>query len=63
MAKPTFTIDLLPNDTIVEVCKFENNTRKFIGLKVMTHGEFKNMEKQKGFFYQEYQKGYSQYKL
>ena len=63
MAKPTFTIDLLPNDTIVDVCEFDSYTRKFIGLKIMTHGEFKNMEKQKGFFYQEYQKGYSQFKL
>ena len=40
MAKPTFTTDLIPNNEIMEVCKFE----------------------QKSFRYQEYQKGYSQFK-
>lgn len=62
MAKPTFTTDLIPNNEIMEVCKFEQKSGKFVGIKLMPHGDFKSMEKQKGFRYQEYQKGYSQFK-
>lgn len=63
MAKPTFTTDLIPNNTIMEVCKFEKKTGKFVGMKIMSHGDFKNMEKQLGFRYQEFQKRYSQFKI
>ena len=62
MAKPTFVVDLLPNATIVEVCKFNKANGEFVGMKLMSHGDFKAMEKQKGFRYQEFQKGYSQFK-
>ena len=62
MAKPTFTTDLIPNSVIMEVCKFEQKSGKFVGMKLMSLGDFKSMEKQKGFRYQEYQKGYSMFK-
>jgi len=55
--------DLLPLGTIVEVVKYNIKTNEFIGMKLMSHGDFKNMVKQKGFRYQEFQKGFSQYKL
>lgn len=58
-----FIPDLLPPGTIVEVAKFDRETGEFIGLKVMSHGDFKKMEKQKGYRYQEYQKGFSKYHL
>ena len=54
--------DLLPPGTIVEVAKFDRNTGEFVGLKAMSHGDFKKMDNQKGFRYQEYQKGFSQFK-
>ena len=62
MAKQTFTPDLIQDNVIMEVCKFEQKTGQFVGMKEMTHGAFKAMEKQKGFRYQEYEKGYSQFK-
>lgn len=62
MAKPTFVADLLPANTIVEVVKYKLSNGEYVGTKEMTHGDFKAMEKQKGFRYQEYQKGYSQFK-
>lgn len=62
MAKPAFTTDLITNNEIMEVCKFEQKSGKFVGMKLMSHGDFKAMEKQKGFRYQEFQKGYSQFK-
>lgn len=62
MAIPTFTTDLIPNNEIMEVCKFEQKSGKFVGMKMMSHGDFKSMKKQKDFRYQEYQKGYSQFK-
>lgn len=54
--------DLLPAGTVVDVVKFNSRTGEFIGLKSMTHGDFKAMERQKGFRYQEFQKGFSSYK-
>jgi len=54
--------DLLPAGTIVEVVKYNIRTGEFIGMKLMSHGDFKNMVKQKGFRYQEFQKNFSQYK-
>lgn len=55
--------DLLPAGTIVEVVKYNKKTGEFIGMKLMSHGDFKNMVKQKGFRYQEFQKGVSQFHL
>ena len=55
--------DLLPASTIVEVVKYKQKTGEYVGMKLMSHGDFKKMEKQKGFRYQEFQKGFSQYKL
>lgn len=54
--------DLLPAGTIVEVVKYNKKTGEYIGTKEMSHGDFKNMVKQKGFRYQEFQKNFSQYK-
>lgn len=59
--KKKYIPDLLPPGTIVEVAKFDRETGEFIGLKVMSHGDFKSMVKQKGFRYQEYQKGLSSF--
>lgn len=53
--------DLIPINAIMEVVKFNSKTGEFIGLKLMSHGDFKNMVKQKGFRYQEFQRGYSQF--
>jgi len=55
--------DLLPAGTIVEVAKYNKKTGEFVGMKLMSHGDFKNMVKQKNSRYQEFQKGYSQYHL
>ena len=60
--KKKYIPDLLPSGTIVEVAKFDRVTGEFIELKVMSHGDFKSMVKQKGFRYQEYQKGLSSFK-
>jgi len=57
-----FIPDLLPPETLVEVAKFDRITGEFIGLKVMSHGDFKKMEKQKGFRYQEFQQNFSSFK-
>lgn len=54
--------DLLPPGTMVEVVKFNSKTGEFVGLKLMSHGDFKKMERQKGYRYQEYQKGFSSFK-
>ena len=59
--KKKYIPDLLPPGTIVEVAKFDRVTGELIGLKVMSHGDFKSMVKQKGFRYQEYQKGLSSF--
>lgn len=58
-----FLPDLLPDGTIVEVAKYNKKNGEFVGLKLMTHGEAKKMEKQSGYRYQEFQKGFSQFKL
>lgn len=63
MAKPTFTTDLIPNSVIMEVCKFKKKSGTFVGMKLMSHGDFKSMEKQKAFRYQEFEKGFSQFHL
>lgn len=59
--KKKFLPDLLPAGTIVEVVKYNRKNGEFVGLKLMTHGEAKRMEKQKGFRYQEFMKGFSQF--
>ena len=55
--------DLIPPTTIMEVVKFNSKTGEFVGMKVMSHGEFKSMVKQKGFRYQEFQSGFSQFNI
>lgn len=61
--KKKYLPDLIPPTTMMEVVKFNSRTGEFIGLKLMSHGDFKNMVKQKGFRYQEYQKGFSQFNI
>lgn len=61
--KGNYVIDLLPAGTMVEVVKYNSKTGDFVGMKLMSHGDFRNMVKQKGFRYQEFQKGFSQYHL
>jgi len=63
MAKQNYTPDLIPASAIMEVVKYNIRTGEFIGMKLMSHGDFKNMVKQKGYRYQEFQKGASQYHL
>ena len=63
MAKQNYTPDLIPASHIMEVVKYNKKTGEFIGMKLMSHGDFKNMVKQKGFRYQEFQKGFAQYKI
>ena len=59
--KSKYIPDLIPASAIMEVVKYNQKTGEFVGMKVMTHNEFKNMDKQKGFRYQEFQKGFSQF--
>lgn len=54
--------DLISPSAIMEVVKFNSRTGEFIGLKLMSHGDFKKMERQKGYRYQEFQKGFSSFK-
>ena len=53
--------DLLPSSTIVEIVKTDKKG-EFLGIKEMEYGLWKKMEKQVGFFYRCYQRGYSQFK-
>ena len=62
MAKQNINNDLILNNEIMEVCKFEKQSGKFVGMKLMSHGDFKAMKWQKGFKYQELQKNFAQYK-
>ena len=55
--------DLIPAGTIMEVVKYNSKNGEFVGMKLMSHGDFKNMVKQKGFRYQEFAKGFSMYHL
>jgi len=59
--KKKYAPDLIPPTTMMEVVKFNSRTGEFVGLKIMSHGDFKNMVKQKGFRYQEFQSGFSQF--
>jgi hypothetical protein len=54
--------DLIPPTTMMDVVKFNSRTGEFVGLKLMSHGDFKKMDRQKGVRYQEFQKGFSQFK-
>jgi len=60
--KSKYAPDLIPASHIMEVVKYNSKTGEFVGMKLMTHGDFKNMAKQKGFRYQEFQKNFSKYK-
>ena len=59
--KKKYAPDLIPPTTMMEVVKFNSRTGEFIGMKVMSHGEFKSMVKQPSFRYQEFQRGFSQF--
>lgn len=63
MAKPIFTHNLIPDSTIMEVVKYSKKTGLYVGMKLMKHGDFKTMQWQDGFRYQEFQKNYSQFHL
>jgi hypothetical protein len=41
---------------MMDVVKYKMRTGEFVGMKVMSHAEFKSMEKQPSFRYQEFQK-------
>lgn len=60
--KKKYLPDLIPNTAMMDVVKYKMRTGEFVGMKVMSHGDFKKMEKQKGFRYQEFQLGFSKYK-
>jgi hypothetical protein len=60
--KKKYLPDLISPSAIIEVVKFNSRTGEFVGLKLMSHGDFKKMDRQKGFRYQEFQKGFSSYK-
>jgi hypothetical protein len=59
--KSKYAADLIPPTTMMDVVKYKMRTGEFVGMKVMSHGEFKSMEKQPSFRYQEFQKGFSKY--
>ena len=61
--KSKYAPDLIPASAIMEVVKYNKMTGEFVGMKLMNHGDFKSMVRQKGFRYQEFQKGVSQYHL
>jgi len=61
--KSKYAPDLIPASHIMEVVKYNIRTGEFIGMKLMSHGDFKNMVKQSGYRYQEFQKGFSQFHL
>jgi hypothetical protein len=61
--KIKYTPDLIPASHIMEVVKFKRDSGEYVGMKLMPHGDFKSMVKQKGFRYQEFAKGFSQYHL
>lgn len=61
--KSKYAPDLIPASHITEVVKYNKKTGEFIGMKLMSHGDFKNMVKQSDSRYQEFQKGFSQYHL
>lgn len=61
--KSKYAPDLIPASHIMEVVKYNKKTGEFVGMKLMSHGDFKNMVKQADSRYQEFQKGYSQYHL
>lgn len=61
--KSKYAPDLIPASHIMEVVKYNKKTGEYIGTKEMSHGDFKNMVKQKGFRYQEFAKNFSQYHL
>lgn len=59
--KSNFSPDLLPDNTTVEVVKLDKNG-DFVGIKLMSFAQWKSMDKQPGFIYRAYQKGFSKFK-
>lgn len=58
-----YTPDLIPNSQVMDVVKYNKKTGEYAGLKLMSHGDFKKMERQKGYRYQEFQKGFSEFNI
>jgi hypothetical protein len=63
MAKQNINNDLILNNEIMEVCKFERQSGEFVGMKLMKYEEWKKMKKQSGFVYRAFQKNFSQFHL
>lgn len=61
--KSKYAPDLIPASAEVEVVKINILNMEFVGMKIMEYSEYKNMNKQKGFIYRCFQKGYSQFHL
>lgn len=61
--KGKYTPDFIPDETMMEVVKYKRDSGEYVGIKLMNHGDFKSMEKQKGYRYQEFLRGFSQYHL
>jgi len=60
--KKKYFPDLIPPGTMMDVVKYKSRSGEFVGMKVMSHGDFKKLEKQRGYRYQEFQLGFSKYK-
>ena len=60
-ANQKFSPDLLPSNTVVEVVKLDKKG-EFVGMKLMSFGDWKQMERQPGFDYRAFQKGFSKFK-
>ena len=60
-ANPKFSPDLLPAATIVEVVKLDKKG-EFVGMKLMSFSDWKQMTRQPGFDYRAFQKGFSKFK-
>ena len=60
-ANQKFSPDLLPANTVVEVVKLDKKG-EFVGMKLMSFGDWKQMTRQPGFDYRAFQKGFSKFK-
>lgn len=60
-ANQKFSPDLLPANTVVEVVKLDKKG-EFVGMKLMSFGDWKQMARQPGFDYRAFQKGFSKFK-
>ena len=60
-ASQNYNPDLLPSNTVVEVVKLDKKG-EFVGMKLMSFGDWKQMARQPGFDYRAFQKGFSKFK-